>query len=70
MLETIHEIIKESVSNGFWNFAGYWIMIGLIFGIPAKVIISIAEIIILKNKILKFNTNYNDKNVDKNQNDI
>jgi hypothetical protein len=34
-METIHEIIKESVSGGFWKFCGYWIMVYLVFGIPA-----------------------------------
>ena len=38
-METIHQIIVESVSGGFWNFIGYWIMISLLLGIPAKVLI-------------------------------
>lgn len=38
-METLHEIIKESVSGGFWKFIGYWSMIALILGIPAKVLI-------------------------------
>lgn len=37
-METIHEIIRESVSGGFWTFIGYWIMIALILGIPASII--------------------------------
>jgi hypothetical protein len=37
-METIHKIIIESVSGGFWHFCGYWIMIAMIFGIPAKVL--------------------------------
>jgi Na+/serine symporter len=37
-METIHEIIKESVSGGFWKFVGYWIMITVILAIPAKLI--------------------------------
>ena len=39
MLEIIERIIAESVSGGFWKFIGYWIMITLILGIPAKVIV-------------------------------
>lgn len=38
-MEIIQEIIRESVSGGFWRFIGYWIMIGMILGIPAKVLI-------------------------------
>ena len=38
-MEEIHQIIIESVSGGFWKFCGYWIMIAMIFGIPAKVIV-------------------------------
>lgn len=38
-METIHQIIIESVSGGFWKFCGYWIMTALILGIPAKVLI-------------------------------
>ncbi len=37
-MQELHQIIIESVSGGFWRFCGYWIMIGLILGIPAKVI--------------------------------
>ena len=37
-METIHEIIAASVDGGFWKFVGYWIMIGLGLGIPAKLI--------------------------------
>ena len=37
-METIHEIIKESVSGGFWKFVGYWIMIAVMLSIPAKVV--------------------------------
>jgi hypothetical protein len=40
-MEQIHQIISESVSGGFWKFCGYWIMIVVIFGIPAKVIMFI-----------------------------
>ena len=38
-MEIIHQIIVESVSSNLWKFIGYWIMIVLIFGIPAKVMI-------------------------------
>ena len=38
-METIHQIIVESVSGGLWKFIGYWIMITLLLGIPAKVLI-------------------------------
>ena len=38
-METIHQIIIESVSGGFWHFVGYWIMIALIMGIPERSII-------------------------------
>lgn len=37
-METIHQIIIESVSGGFWKFVGYWFMVIVILSIPAKVI--------------------------------
>lgn len=40
-METIHQIISESVSGGFWKFCGYWIMVTFILGIPAKLIMFI-----------------------------
>lgn len=30
-METIHLIISESVSGGFWNYVGIYAMTGLIF---------------------------------------
>jgi len=38
-METLHQILIESVSGGFWKFIGYWILLGMIIGIPSKVII-------------------------------
>lgn len=38
-METINNIIIESLSHGFWYFIGYLIMISIILGIPAKVIL-------------------------------
>ena len=38
-METIHQIIIESVSGGFWHFIGYWVMIALILIVPAQLII-------------------------------
>lgn len=38
-METIHQIIIESVSGGFWKFIGYWIMVFLILSAPVKLII-------------------------------
>ena len=38
-METVHEIIRESVSGGFLKFAGYYTMIILLLGIPASIII-------------------------------
>lgn len=35
-METIRQIIQDSVSAGFWTFAGHWLMVFLILGIPAK----------------------------------
>lgn len=37
-MEVIHDIIRESVSGGFWKFIGYWIMIAVIFGLIANVL--------------------------------
>lgn len=38
-MEIIAEIIKDSVSRGFWYFCGYWIIITVIIGIPGKILI-------------------------------
>lgn len=38
-MEIIHEIIKESVSGGFFKFLGYWFMAAMILHVPAKLII-------------------------------
>ena len=37
-METLHQIINESVSGGLWRFLGYYLMIALILGIPARLI--------------------------------
>ena len=42
-MEIIHQILQESVNGGFWKFVGYWILISLILGIPAKVLIHLIE---------------------------
>ena len=34
MMEGFLEILKFSVSNGFWQFVGCWIIIGLIVKLP------------------------------------
>ena len=38
MIDSIHEIIIASVSGGFFLFCGYWILIALIMGVPAKIL--------------------------------
>jgi len=37
-METIHQILQESVSGGFWKFMGYWIIISFVLGLPIKLI--------------------------------
>jgi len=37
-VEIIHQIIAESVSGGVFNFIGYWLMITIFIGVPAKLI--------------------------------
>ena len=37
-METIQNIITESVSGGFWKFVGVWIMVTVILVTPAKII--------------------------------
>lgn len=44
-MESIQELINNSVNGGFWHFIGYWIITALIFGIPAKTIAYIIQII-------------------------
>lgn len=34
-MEIIHEIIKESASEGLWNFVAYLIMVSMFLWIPA-----------------------------------
>lgn len=43
-MNTIHQILIESVSSGFWKFAGYCVMTTLLLGIPAKVIITLIQL--------------------------
>ena len=38
-MEELRQILMDSVSGGFWNFIGYWIMIGLIVGLPLNFIL-------------------------------
>jgi len=37
-METIHQLIVESVSGGFWKFID-WVAIGLWLVVPAKILI-------------------------------
>lgn len=45
-MEVIHQIIIEALSGGFWNFVGYWLLIALILGIPARALIYITALLI------------------------
>lgn len=38
-MEILHQLIIEAMSGGFWNFIGYFMLLTLIIGTPAKVII-------------------------------
>lgn len=38
-MEIILKLINDSVSGGFWRFMGFWIMVTVILGIPAKLIV-------------------------------
>jgi len=37
-METIQQILIDSVSGGFLQFIGYFTMVGIILGIPAQVL--------------------------------
>ena len=37
-MEQIHQIIQESVSGGFFRFAGYYLIIILLIGAPLRFI--------------------------------
>ena len=37
-METLHQILIDSVSNGLWNFVGYWIILSLIIYAPINLI--------------------------------
>lgn len=37
-METIHQIISESVSGGFFKFLGYWLMVYIFLEIPSRLI--------------------------------
>ena len=41
MIEMIQQIIQESVSGGFFKFVGYFLMVALILGVPARIIMFI-----------------------------
>ena len=47
-MEVIRQIFLDSVDGGFWRFIGYWILLSVVFGIPAKVIM------FLWNRLLRF----------------
>ena len=38
-METIQQILAESVSGGFWKFIGYLLMTGLILIVPSQLIV-------------------------------
>jgi len=40
-METIQQILADSVRDGFWKFIGYWILIALILVTPSQLIIII-----------------------------
>jgi len=46
-MKTIHQILQESVSGGFWHFCGYWILTSsilfIVFGVPAKLMLLIVH---------------------------
>jgi len=42
-MESIHQIILEAVSGGFWHFVGCAIMCGIIFVAPLAAALSIVE---------------------------
>ncbi len=37
-METLHEIIKDSVSGGFFQFVGYLIVLSMLFIAPLKIL--------------------------------
>ena len=37
-MEVLSEILRESVSGGLEKFIGYFLIIGLILGVPAKLV--------------------------------
>ena len=47
-MEELREILLDAVDGGFWRFIGYWILIAVILGVPAKVIM------FLYNRTLRF----------------
>jgi len=40
-METLLEILKFSVSGGFWHFVGCWIIIGIILYLPTRIITAV-----------------------------
>ena len=38
-MEILHQILIESVSGGFWQFIGYWLLIATAIGIPCKLLV-------------------------------
>ncbi len=37
-MEAIQEILRESVSGGFWKFMGYYLIIFLVLSIPLRML--------------------------------
>jgi len=37
-METIQQILADSVSGGFWKFIGYWLIIAIIISAPVRIV--------------------------------
>lgn len=40
-MEEVRKILQDSVSGGFWNFIGYWILIGTALTVVTTLIVFI-----------------------------
>lgn len=52
-MDTIQQILESSVSGGFWKFIGYYTLIAIILGIPAKVIMFVLRNVMTTQKTIK-----------------
>lgn len=52
-MDYVIEMLRESVSNGFWHWFGYLIMVALIASIPINLILGLFKLLMIHLNIRK-----------------